>query len=228
MKTLITTLTILLLLNTNNIFAQNTVHPDRNKKKYHCGQVQENILKNLDNANYQMPTKFKIKLKANFSKKRDIEKAKKVVELCNKVLNDVDFWNALENYKSYRHTVWKCSNKQQVVSGKQIVNCLINAYPNDYARPQEMLVEINLDLYGLGFKFPFIEKALAKEVGDGKIYNKKWFFREYPIEEIGSNWIHEFSHIQGIYHRYDCSEERDYSIPYVINRIFVEVAKKYL
>lgn len=220
-------LLILLIFIPLSSIAQNPPCPKKNQKRYKCSLIKEDILSKLENTNYQMPTKFKIKLVSNFTKKKDIEKVNKVVLICHKVLNDPDFWNALENYGSYKYSVWKQKDQSQVVQGVQIINSLINGNPNNSARPAERIISLNLELYGLGFKFPFFEKALAKEIGDGKIYNKKWFFRKYSIAAIGSNWIHEFSHSQGLSHCYYCDKNRDYSIPYVINRIFVEVAKKY-
>ncbi|HBF21696.1 MAG: hypothetical protein CMI36_14900 [Owenweeksia sp.] len=208
--------------------AQNQPCPQKNQKGYACGQVEEQILSQLQDTDYEMPTTFKVMVAADFKKETDTERANQVAALCTKVLNDPDFWNALENYGHYRYTLWKGKEgKERVIEGSQIVNSLINGHPNDSSRPLELVINLNIELYGMGFRFPFFEKALAKEIGDGKIYNKKWFFRKFSIEAIGSNWIHEFSHSQGLSHCYYCDENRDYSIPYVINRIFMEVSSKY-
>lgn len=201
--------------------------PTKKQKGYSCGNVDENILETINQENYAIKTHFNIRLVSKFAKDSDNERARKILELCQKVLNDNDFWNALENYKGYKYAVYENDKGKRQISGAEIVNCLINGNPDNTSRP--LVVDISLDivLYGVPFKTPF-ESAVAKEIGDGKIYNKKWFFRGEPIEDIGSNWVHEFSHSKGLTHCYYCHEERDYSVPYVINRIFVEVAKKYI
>lgn len=201
--------------------------PTKNQKGYSCGNVNEKILETIDRKDYEIKSHFNVRIVSKFAKDSDNQRASKIVELCNKVLNDKDFWNALENYKGYKYAVFENERGKQQISGVQIVNCLINGNPEDTSRPLEVDVPLDIELYGASFKTPF-ESALAKEIGDGKIYNKKWFFRGSSIDHIGSNWIHEFSHRQGLKHCYYCHEERDYSVPYVINRIFTEVAKKYL
>ncbi len=201
--------------------------PTENQKRYSCGDVKENILETVNRKDYIIKSHFNVRLVSHFRKDSDNERATKIVELCNMVLNEVDFWNALENYKGYRYAVFEDDNGKQQISGNQIVNCLINGNPKDTTRPLEVDIPLDIELYGASFK-TFFESAVAKEIGDGKIYNKKWFFRGSTIDDIGSNWIHEFSHSKGLKHCYYCHEERDYSVPYVINRIFVEVAKKYI
>lgn len=210
------------------LHAQDPPCPKKNQKNYICGEVKEDILASLVNSNYKFGTKIKVNLSSKFKRSSDKIKADSILLLCERVLNDKDFWKALENYKTYKTTVWRDSTSEMVISGKQIVNSLLNGNPNNNARPEELTITLKVKLYGFGFKFPFFEKALAKEIGDSVIYNKKWFFRKYTQEQIGSNWVHEFSHIQGLKHCFHCDENRDYSIPYVINRIFIEVAKKYI
>jgi hypothetical protein len=201
--------------------------PSKDQKRYSCGNVNENILGTINRKGYEIMSHFNIRLVSHFEKDSDKERATKIVELCNKVLNDKDFWNALENYKGYKYAVFENDQGIQQISGAKIVNCLINSNPMDTSRPLEVDIPLDIELYGMIFKTPF-ESAVAKEIGDGKIYNKKWFFRGSSILDIGSNWIHEFSHSKGLKHCYYCHEARDYSVPYVINRIFIEVAKKYI
>ncbi len=201
--------------------------PNGNQKGYSCGNVNENILETLNRKDYVIKSHFNVKLVSRLRKDNDNYRAIKIIELCQKVLNDADFWNALENYKGYRYAVFENAQGKQQISGSQIVNCLINGDPNDSIRSLEVVIPLDIQLYGASFKTIF-ESAVAKEIGDGKIYNKKWFFRGSSIDDIGSNWIHEFSHSKGLKHCFYCNEERDYSIPYVINRIFTEVAKKYI
>ncbi len=210
-----------------DLSAQIVECPNENQKGYSCGNIKENILETLNLKDYTIKSHFNVRLASKFRRVSDNERAIKIIELCNKVLNDVDFWNALENYKGYRYAVFENSQGKQHISGSQIVNCLINGYPQDTTRPLEVNLALDIELYGASFKTPF-ESAVAKEIGDGKIYNKKWFFRGSSLDYIGSNWIHEFSHSKGLKHCYYCHEERDYSIPYVLNRIFTEVAKKYI
>lgn len=201
--------------------------PANNQKGYKCGNVEEKILETIARNDYEMKSHFIVRLLNPLRKDSDNERAAKIIELCNKVLNDKDFWNALENYKGYKYAVFENNSGKRSISGVQIINSLINGSPDDPSRPSKVDIPVDLELYGASFRMPF-ETALAKEIGDGKIYNKRWFFRGSSIDYIGSNWIHEFSHSKGLKHCYYCHEERDYSIPYVINRIFVEVAKKYI
>lgn len=207
--------------------AQTLDCPTKNQKGYTCGYVKENILETINRESFEITTHFNLKLVSQFAKVSDNERAGKILELCQKVLNDNDFWNALENYRGYKYAVHSNDKGKRQISSIEIVNCLINGNPDDTTRPLENYIQLDIKLYGASFKTPF-ETAVAKEIGDGKIYNKKWFFRGASIEEIGSNWIHEFSHSKGLSHCYYCHEERDYSVPYVINRIFVEVARKYI
>ncbi|MET0465872.1 MAG: hypothetical protein ABW007_22105 [Chitinophagaceae bacterium] len=201
--------------------------PDRNQKDYNCGNIEENILATIDRKGYTMNSHFTVSLSSTFSKDSDNRRGAEVTDLCNKVLNDPDFWNALEHYRGYRYAVFENAQGKREITGAQIINSLINGNPNDSSRPSKVNIMLNIELYGMSIKTPF-ESAVAKEIGDGKIYNKKWFFRKSSIADIGSNWLHEFSHSKGVSHCYYCHQERDYSIPYVINRIFVEVAQKYL
>ena len=62
--------------------------------------------------------------------------------------------------------------------------------------------------------------------GGGVLLNKKWFFRRSDPEQIASNWAHEISHGMGLRHPYEASDGRDQSIPYVINQIFLDVARE--
>lgn len=172
-----------------------------------------------------MKSHFNVRLVNSFDSQSDIDRANKIITLCNQVLNDSDFWNALEHYNNYKYPIFETAQGKRQISGIQIINALINGNPDDLNRPLEVDINLTIELYGLAFKTLF-ESAVAKEIGDGKIYNKKWFFKNFPIDEIGSNWIHEFSHTKGLIHCCYCNQERDYSIPYVINRIFSEVAKK--
>ncbi len=210
-----------------SLFAQLMDCPTKNQKRYTCGNVDENILETINRKDYDVKSHFNVRLVSHFGKDSDNERAAKIVELCNKVLNDKDFWNAIENYKRYKYAVFENDKGKQPISGTQIVNCLINGTPGDSSRPLEVDIALDIELYGPIFKTIF-ESAVGKEIGDGKIYNKKWFFRNSSIDDIGSNWIHEFSHSKGLQHCYYCHEERDYSVPYVINRVFIEVAKKYI
>lgn len=201
--------------------------PDGRQKKYTCGVVEENILDRLPKTNSPIQTVFVAKLTSSFKKEKDQLRAEKIVALCNKVLNDPDFWHAIEYYDNYKYAVYQSKSGPRKIAGVEIINCLINGAPDNKTRPERMEVPFDIKLYGASFKFPF-ESAVAKEIGDGKIYNKRWFFRHSGMDEVGSNWMHEFSHSKDLIHCYYCHEERDYSIPYVINRIFVEVAKKYV
>lgn len=219
---------ILLLLSAYlQVTAQIKECPKSNQKHYRCENVVETILDQTVPRGYQMNCHFNVRLKNSFDNKSDTDKANQVVALCNQVLNDRDFWYAVENYRNYKYTVFEDKDGKHQVSGMQIVNCLINGTPNDSSRPTELDVSLTVQLYGLPFA-TFFESALAKEVGDGIIYNKRWFFKNYSVSDIGSNWIHEFSHSKGLTHCYYCNEDRDFSVPYVINRIFDEVARKYI
>jgi hypothetical protein len=210
-----------------NVSSQSPDCPLKSQRGYKCGVVDEKILDRLNTIEYTMPTKFNLTLENTFKSSKDQIKAEAILDLCNKVLNDSDFWKALEHYDKYKYTVWGANDIRRVVNGMEIVNALINGNPNDDSRPDKINISINIKLYGLSFKTPF-ETAVAKEINDGNIYNKKWFFRGFPIQKIGSNWIHEYSHTMQFRHCHYCNEARDYSIPYVINRIFEEVAQKYL
>lgn len=218
---------IVTLFVSSSLSAQILECPTKNQKEYSCGKVNENILETINRKDYEIKTQFKVRLVSKFVKDIDNKRATKIIELCNKVLNDNDFWNAVENYKGYKYAVFENDKGKQPISGRQIVNCLINGNPENTSRPLEVVIALNIKLYGASFKTPF-ESAIAKEIGDGKIYNKRWFFQGSMIENVGSNWIHEFSHIKGLKHCYYCHEARDYSVPYVINRIFIEIAKKHI
>ena len=200
--------------------------PTKDQRDYSCGNVHENVMNGINREGYEIKSHFNIYLKKPFARQNDNDIAVKVIALCNQVLNDPDFWNALEHYSNYKYAVFESANGKQQIAGIQIVNCLINGSPDDNVRPLMVDIPLEVELYGPFIK-TFFESAVAKEVGDGKIYNKRWFFRGASYQDIGSNWIHEFAHIKGLKHCYYCSIERDFSIPYVINRIFSEVAKKY-
>ena len=220
-------LLLLLFVSAGTLCAQIKDCTDRSQKNYSCGDVEETILNRVLQQEYKMDSKFIVKLVTVFKKEEDQERSQEIATLCTKVLNDASFWNALENYDRYQYAVFEENGIKREIAGREIVNCLLNGTPDDNSRPAAVTISLDIALYGLSFK-TFFETAVAKEIGDGKIYNKKWFFRSSSIEDIGSNWIHEFSHSKGLKHCYYCNEDRDYSIPYVINRIFVEVAKKYM
>jgi hypothetical protein len=202
--------------------------PERSDRNYKCGNIEESILPRLTDIVFSLETEFEFKLNSTFNRKKDQDRAEEILKLVNQVINDPDFWKALEHYDRYQYSKWSKSLKDNWIdiTGKQITNCMINGNPESDVRPKRVSVDLNVKLYGLSFATPF-ESAVAKEVGDGTIYNKRWFFRKHSKEAIGSNWIHEFAHSQGIRHCFKCNEARDYSIPYVINRIFKEVAQKY-
>jgi len=225
--TKLTLLFVLLLTLLSYAQAQSNACPVKSQKNYCCGEVDERILERLAGIDYTMETHFQTSVAHTFKRKADYDKALKVANLCEQVLNDPDFWKALEYYDRYQYTFWQSGDHERQISGRQIVNCMLHGTPDDAKPLEELKIYFDVKLYALGFKTP-IEKAVAKEVGDGKIYNKKWFFRKESIASIGSNWMHEFAHSKGIKHCFYCSEARDYSIPYVINRIFSEVAQKYI
>lgn len=211
-----------------SIYGQKNECPVKKDKNYKCGNIVENVFEGISNNNYQLQTKFNITVNQKFKRKIDRKRAEKIITLVNKVMNDSDFWKALSYYKNYKYSKWsnRLNDDWLNISGEEIVNALINGDPKNKNRPDEINLELEVRLYGLSFATPF-ETAVAKEE-NGIVYNKRWFFRKDSISNIGSNWVHEIAHSKGIRHCFNCNQERDYSIPYVINRIFKQVAKKYL
>ena len=210
------------------IFAQDKNGcPPKPQKNYACGNIKEEILPRLESIDYTWDTQIAVEIQQNFKKQKDIQKAEKVAQLVQLVLNDADFWKALEHYDNYQYAKWseKLGDTWQPISTKEITNSMLNGHPADTSRAALKTEMFSIRLYGGPFKWPR-ERAIAK-FENGHIYNKKWFFRSASIEKIGSNWVHEYSHFKGIRHCFNCNEERDYSISYVINRIFIEVAQKY-
>lgn len=201
---------------------------DKPRKDFICGNITEQILPRLVSVDYEFNTTIEITLKSKLKKERDRNKAEKVIVLINQVLNDSDFWKALEHYDNYQFAKWSKNFNDiwQEISKSQITNSLLNGHPEDSSRLEKYTFDIKVKLYGPTFK-TFVESAVAKEVGDGIIYNKRWFYRKNSIETIASNWVHEISHSKGLRHCFNCDENRDYSVPYTINRIFKEVAQKY-
>ena len=202
--------------------------PSESQNNYKCGKITESILPDYENLEFEFSTKLVLELDHNLKRKKDIQKAQKVIELINKVLNDQDFWKALENYKNYKFTKWsnELNDTWEPINKKEITNSFLNGNPTNNSRPNLKEETIFFKLYGNSFKWPYFETAIAKVEGK-YVCNKKWFFRKDSIKNIASNWVHEFSHLKGIRHCFACNHERDYSIPYVINRIFIEVANKY-
>jgi len=204
--------------------------PSKSERGYKCGNVKEDILSGLAGIEYSFDANVTVTLDdTKLRKSKDRVKAQKVLKLVNQVLNDADFWKALEHYNRYQFAKWskKFNDTWTVLEKDKITNAFIHGDPNNSERPSQISIEAKIRLYGSSFQWPG-EIARAKEIGDGYIYNKKWFFRDYSIVEIGSNWVHELSHSKGFRHCRKCHKERDYSVPYVINRIFKEVAKKYV
>lgn len=203
--------------------------PSKSDKDYACGNVQEKILAPLEDYVFEIRTNFNVELNTDFRRRKDSIKAQKVLKLVNQVLNDNDFWKTLRHYQNYQYPRWsqKLNDDWTIVSNDQIINAFINKDPDNKSRPDRIDLDIAIKLYGLSFK-TFFESAVAKDGGNGKVYNKRWFFRKYSVVDVGSNWVHEIAHSRGFRHCFKCNEERDYSIPYVINRIFKEVAQKYV
>jgi len=206
----------LLIFASFSVFSQKNGCPSKSQKNYSCGNISEDVFENILEVDYEMPTKFNVSVNHNFKRKKDILRAKEINELVSKVLNDNDFWKALRYYNNYRFSKWSknLNDDWEVIRDKEIVNTLINGNPKNDDRPKNINLVIDLELYGWSFRKPF-ETSVGRE-GNGVVYNKKWFFRKDTLDNIGSNWIHEIAHSKGLRHCFECNEERDYSIPYVI------------
>lgn len=196
-------------------------------KNYQCGNIEETILERLDHLDYTWKPKIVVDLQHNFTRSKDIQRAEAVAQLVEQVLNDSDFWKAVEHYDHYTFAKWSLqfTDLWQPIAQQDITNALLNGDPKNDRRATQQTERFIVRLYGRSFKWRW-ENAIGKVKGN-KIYTKKWFFRKSSIAEIGSNWVHEWSHLKGLRHCRKCHKARDYSVPYVINRIFMEIAQKY-
>lgn len=201
--------------------------PNDSDTEYRCGNVQERILPRLDSLSYTWTTQITVQLKHRFKRKKNIQRAEQAAQLVEQVLNDPDFWKAVEHYDRYAFSKWspQLNDPWQPIAQQEITNALLNGNPSDSSRPAQQTEVFYIQLYGGSNKF-FWETAIGRVNGQ-RIDNKRWFFKKASIRDIASNWVHEWSHIKGLRHCFKCHRERDYSVSYVINRIFLEVAEKY-
>src|SRR6476620_2487626 len=119
-----------------NTFAQISPCPTKNQRRYSCGNVQENTLNRLVDTTYKMKSRFIVSLGNSFENSEDNNRAANIITLCNQVLNDRLFWNALVHYDRYRYAVFEDKDGKHQITGEQIVNCLINGSPQDNGRPE--------------------------------------------------------------------------------------------
>lgn len=212
-----------------SVAAQREGCPEKDQKNYACGNVEERIIENLPDRSFEWNTTVSIQLKHSLKKSKQKRKAKQVLALVDSVLNDADFWRALRDYPDYRFAKWseKLDTTWRELKGEEIIQAMLNKDPWNSSVPKQLNLNVTLKLYGPAIKTPF-ETAIGKDGGNGTIMNKRWFFRGSSIIAIGSNWAHEIAHGRGFRHCSVCHEERDYSVPYVVNRIFREIAERYI
>ncbi|KAA3622140.1 MAG: hypothetical protein DWQ02_26540 [Bacteroidetes bacterium] len=202
--------------------------PPKSVKNHKCGNIQEDFKLDTTSEIYLMETFFEVRLKNKLKKEEDNIIAGRCIDLLNNVINDSDFWNLIYQYKKYEFAKWSQNLNDQwlEIDNKQILNTLVNGNPDNNERPDTVIIEIELNLYGSPIKMPK-ETVIGKHANGNKIFNKRWFFRNRSTKRIASNWMHEITHSKGLRHCFYCNQQRDYSVPYVINRIFSEVSKKY-
>ncbi len=143
----------------------------------------------------------------------DLNKLNLAVQMIGKVMNGVDFKNAVLNF-SYQGAPGFVQNNG--MSNQQIYDFLMNGaetLPEQTSADQAM--DLSLDIYKT--KWYQRHNVLGyTSVTDPVIHMARWFYDEASVSDIAMNLSHEWCHKMGFDHDFNPTDRRPFSVPYAI------------
>lgn len=191
----------------------------QNDRSYKCGKVVERNLESIQvqQVNGSNSTSYDVSFEVlNVVKDPIMEKIIKCKPLLEKVMNDPRFWMVLTSYEKYQDVRWTgdgfFGNARTIP-----VDSIQLAFMNEW-NPK-----ITLATYGSAIKFPWSTANAYTTAPNGTIKIKRYYAKSATVVQLAGTILHELFHIRGFIHQPHCSEKRDYSVPYVVDRVFEEI-----
>lgn len=165
-----------------------------------------------------MKTKIIINKLFKFNKRWKIRKAKRVVNLMNKVLNSENFKREILDYEftDRRYRQSRSDQFREIIDNNEIYDILMKGYEQNSSEGNDYTWKLNIKLGR------FLRQVGRRE--GNLIITQNWFFKKNNNDyKVAAHWIHEYSHVLGFHHDYEKTERRKDSIPYALGTIVEKV-----
>lgn len=165
-----------------------------------------------------MKTKVIITKLYKFRKRWKVKKARRVVELMNKVINSKAFEKEILAYsftdRRYRHS--KKDEYREIQDNKEIYEILRKGNEQKSKDGEDYIWKLRIKL-GRGLR------QVGRREGH-LIITQNWFFKKSGNDKsVAAHWFHEYAHVLGFAHDFEKTDRRPDSIPYGLGTIVLKI-----